>query len=397
MNPKTPIALVFGWLALASIPGYAAESATAPGTARQSGTVTGRVFNPANGEYVRNAEIRIAGTAFAVYSGKDGTYRMPNLPAGPVTLTVTYAGYETETAMVNAVANAVTQRDFEMRSATDSNEIVQLDRMTVTGALEGNAKAMMEQRAAMNVKSVVASDAFGDLSEGNVGELLQYLPGVDIVYDQSDMTGASIGGMAPKYGALMVDGIRVSSTSGTGRGPGFSSINVRVAEMIELNKTVAADMDADAPAGSINLRSKTAFQRKGRQISWQLYASANSEKLALKRMGGPSDSKHHQIHPSGNIEILDTFLDGRLGVVASFDWTHVIHERHHLRHTINTAPTAINPDPLVLTQISYTDGPKSNRNIRGNLRFDYKVNDRLSLALSGQARRADTRDRKSVV
>ena len=161
--------------------------------------------------------------------------------------------------------------------------------------------------------------------------------------------------------------------------------------MVELNKTVGADMDADAPAGSINLRSKTAFQRKGRQISWQFYASANSEKLTLKRMGGPSDSKHHQIHPSGNIEILDTFLDGRLGMVASFDWTHVIHERHHLRHTINTTPTAINPDPLVLTQISYADGPKSNRNLRGNLRFGYKENDRLSLALSGQARRADTR------
>jgi iron complex outermembrane recepter protein len=249
----------------------------------------------------------------------------------------------------------------------------------------------MEQRAAMNVKSVVASDAFGDLSEGNVGELLQYLPGVDIVYDQSDMTGASIGGMAPQYGALMVDGIRVSSTSGTGRGPGFTSINVRVAEMVELNKTVSADMDADAPAGSINLRSKTAFQRKGRQVSWQLYASANSEKLTLKRIGGPSDAKHHQIHPSGNIEILDTFLNGRLGVVASVDWTHVIHERHHLRHTTNTAPTNVNPDPLVFTQISYADGPKSNRNLRGNLRFDYKVNDRLTLALSGQIRRADTR------
>jgi len=102
------------------------------------------VFNPATGEYVRNAEIRIPGTAFVVYSGDDGTYRMPNLPAGPVTLTVTYAGHETETATVNAVANAVTQRDFEMRSATDSRGIVQMGRMTVTGALEGNAKAMME-------------------------------------------------------------------------------------------------------------------------------------------------------------------------------------------------------------------------------------------------------------
>jgi hypothetical protein len=31
--------------------------------AQGNGTIAGRVFNPANGEYVRNAEVRLQGTA----------------------------------------------------------------------------------------------------------------------------------------------------------------------------------------------------------------------------------------------------------------------------------------------------------------------------------------------
>ncbi|MGH8017869.1 MAG: hypothetical protein ACREIA_06185 [Opitutaceae bacterium] len=97
--------------------------------------------------------------------------------------------------------------------------------MTVSSAIEGNAKAMMEQRAAMNMKNVVASDAFGNLSEGNVGELLQYLPAVEIVYDQGGMDGAQLGDMPSKYGALR----SMASGSPPASEPGGSSPCLRAA------------------------------------------------------------------------------------------------------------------------------------------------------------------------
>jgi TonB-dependent receptor len=357
-----------------------------------AGTIEGRIYNPVSGEYVRNAEVRVEGTSILVFSGADGTYRISNAPAGAITLSVSYAGYRTSTGAIAIAPGQSVTHNFELSdTVSGTGDVVQMSRMTVASGIEGNAKAMMEQRAAMNVKNVVASDAFGELSEGNIGELLQYMPGIQIEYDQSDMTGARMGGMATKYGALLVDGVRVTSTTGSGRGPGFTAINARSADMVELNKTASADMDADAPAGTINLASKSAFQRRGREVAWRFYATANSEQLTLKRVGGPSDAKHYQVHPSGSIEFSDSFLGNRLGVIASFDMTHVNHQRHHLRLTYNTAPTAINADPIVLTQIQYADGPKSNLANRGNLGLDYKLTSRITLSLRGQIADRDIR------
>ena len=37
-----------------------------------TGTLSGRVFNPATGEFVRNAEVRVAGTDRLAYTGEGG-------------------------------------------------------------------------------------------------------------------------------------------------------------------------------------------------------------------------------------------------------------------------------------------------------------------------------------
>ena len=47
-----------------------------------AGTVQGRIFNPATGEYVRNAEVRVQGTDRVTYSEEGGSYVLANVPAG---------------------------------------------------------------------------------------------------------------------------------------------------------------------------------------------------------------------------------------------------------------------------------------------------------------------------
>ena len=57
-----------------------------------TGRITGRIFNPATQEYVRNAEIAVEGTNLVTYSADDGSYTLPNVPAGDVAVSVTYTG-----------------------------------------------------------------------------------------------------------------------------------------------------------------------------------------------------------------------------------------------------------------------------------------------------------------
>jgi iron complex outermembrane recepter protein len=43
----------------------------------------------------------------------------------------------------------------------------------------------------------------------------------------------------------------------------FDQVSVNSIDRIEVNYTTSADQDANAPAGTINLKTKRAFERKG--------------------------------------------------------------------------------------------------------------------------------------
>lgn len=60
--------------------------------AQATGTISGRVYNPATGEYIRNAEVRIQGTQISATTEDGGYYTLNNAPSGPVTVTVKERG-----------------------------------------------------------------------------------------------------------------------------------------------------------------------------------------------------------------------------------------------------------------------------------------------------------------
>src|SRR5690606_14907498 len=85
---------------------------------------------------------------------------------------------------------------------------------------------------------------------------------------------------------------------------------------IELNNTLLASMDADSPAGNINLRSKYAFERNGRELRFQLGAVGTSDS-GFSPIYFPDDKKHARIYPSAQIGYADVFLDGDFGLAFS--------------------------------------------------------------------------------
>jgi len=152
-SKNKPLILLISWIALAFIPHQSAQVAggSSAGQAVSTGVVEGRVFNPATGEFVSNAEVSVGGTALLATTSVEGRYRLANVPSGNVTLTVRYAGYPTATAsMVVAPGGSVT-RDFEMQSESSDarRQVVQMGAVTVEAVREGMAKALMEQRSSL--------------------------------------------------------------------------------------------------------------------------------------------------------------------------------------------------------------------------------------------------------
>jgi len=73
--------------------------------------------------------------------------------------------------------------------------------------------AVNERRFAANVKNVVSGDRFGNVSDGNVGEFLKFLPGVSVGYSAWDPNTVSLRGMPSSTTVVTLDGSAVSSVS----------------------------------------------------------------------------------------------------------------------------------------------------------------------------------------
>ncbi|MFM9029817.1 MAG: carboxypeptidase regulatory-like domain-containing protein, partial [Opitutaceae bacterium] len=179
------------------------STALAPAQESATGSVTGRVLNPATREFVRDAEIRVEGTALLASAEAGGYYRLPRVPAGPVKLTVSFAGYPPVSRVITVVAGQDVTCDFELAppdgTAGSRDGVVKMGAFVISSGAEGQAKQIMNQRNSMSLGTSVSSDLFGDVTEGNVGEFLKFLPGIEMETVEADTRGRRRGGLNPEY------------------------------------------------------------------------------------------------------------------------------------------------------------------------------------------------------
>lgn len=352
----------------------------------ETGQVSGRIVNEGSGAYVRNAEVRVVGTELVAYSEEGGFYKLVNVPAGEVTISVSYTGTQGAQEVVRVSGGAQTTHDFTLqrmqfgRSGGGEDKVLTMEAMVVSSEREGRAKAIMEQRAALNAKSVVASDNYGDLTMGDVGEFLKYMPGMSLDFLEVDTSAVRIGGLDAKYSSFTQDGVRMAASDpgfGTdSRRNTFEQMSITGIETVEFNNTLTASMDADSPGGSINLRSKNAFDRKGRQIVFQTYAMGTSYAMSLGNRYLPDDKKHNVVFPAGQFGYADVFLKGRLGVEFNTSYNASFIEQDRMQVEYNYS----NPDRPVITGVMWRPGPKVTSRKAANLALDFKATPNLVLS-----------------
>ncbi|MDP3069596.1 MAG: TonB-dependent receptor [Opitutaceae bacterium] len=361
--------------------------------AADSGTIRGRVFNPVSQEYVRNAEVRLEGTNQVTYTEGDGSFQFIGVAAGSATIAVNYTGYTPvkETFAVSAGQTAVREINLTSTAATAQSKdgVVQLQAFTVSQEREGNAKAIMAQRRSMSITTSVASDIFGDVADNNVGEFLKYLPGVDLDYVESEARGPRLGGMDAQYVGVSFDGMR-SASADANRGGGtnsratsFEGFSITAIESIEINRTTAPDSDADNPAGTINMRTKRAFDRKGRTLAYNTSLNFNAEEFTLNKTAGPRDGFSYKWKPNYQFDYAESFFDQRLGVLFGASRASSYTEQYIVNVGYNRSPNATDSRPMVARQIDFKDGNKTILKDAMTFTADWKATRSLVLSLTG--------------
>lgn len=264
----------------ASVAFALAEPAATFAQAPATGSIEGRILNATNGAYVQYARIRVSGTIIETLTDEDGRYRLTQVPPGAVTLTAHVTGLDVQTATVTVAPGAVARQDLELSLSelaaprTAPGATVQLESFTVAERrLSGHALALNEQRTAPNLKNVVSVDEFPSVGEANVGEFLQFVPGLSLMYNPQSPSQATMRGMPSSGTIVTVDGTELASTLPTTRSFDFANAGTGTIDRVEITKVPTPDMPANAVGGGINMISKSGFSRKKPLFTYKLFGT----------------------------------------------------------------------------------------------------------------------------
>ncbi|MDO8545593.1 MAG: TonB-dependent receptor [Opitutaceae bacterium] len=274
---------------------------------RGIGAIEGRVFNQETGSYVNNARVVVEALRLETFTDEYGQYSFPRVPAGEAVVRVLYTGFSPLTRVVAVRAGERAEGNVSLGSgaAMGDEKTIVLDafKVATTRDMAASDIAVNEQRYASEIKNVVATDSFGDIAEGNVGEFAKFLPGVTLNRDGSDGRSISLGGVPPGSTPIMLDGNSLASaaSSGGGRQVEFEQISITSMARVEVTRSQNPDTPANAIGGTVNLISKSAFERARPIYSVKTYLSFKGGDFELKKVPSPFAKKEYPFEP--NVEL----------------------------------------------------------------------------------------------
>ena len=199
-------------------------------------------------------------------------------------------------------------------------KVFELEAFEVTGTeFDAYKAAIANQREAGNIKTVVDAGAFGDVTEGNVGEFLKYLPGVSVDFVAADVRSVSVRGLASNFTPVTMDGNRMASaaSSSSSRTFEFEQVSLNNVARIEVVKVPVPSMEADSLGGSVNMISRNAFEINKRRLDYRLYLMVPEEHISAGRTPGPGRESTYKMKPGFDLTYSDPLTEN-LGIVVNY-------------------------------------------------------------------------------
>src|SRR6478752_535111 len=242
------------------------------------------------------ATVVMDGSTIKAISDKTGTATFYKIPQGKHQLSVSYIGYTEHNSDI-IVDKTIVELKITLAAGTQElkEDVVLGDR------LKGQAKALSQQKNSDNITNIISADQVGRFPDANIGDAIKRVPGITMQNDQGEARNIVVRGMGPEFNSVSVNGERVPSAEGDNRRVQLDLIPADMIQTIEVNKTLTADMDADAIGGSVNLITRSA--PNGLRISGTL-------------AGGYNPIRESFIGTAGFV-IGNRFFNNKLGAVLS--------------------------------------------------------------------------------
>lgn len=222
-------------------------------SANEKSSVTGVIVDSITSKPLPYANVFLNGTSMGSTSGLKGEYVIDGIPPGSYDLSVSYIGYKTEKKLIELKSGDDLKQDINLYP-----EAIESEAIVVMVQAEGQNAAVNQQISSNSIVNVVSSARIQALPDANAAESIGRLPGVSVSRVGGEGTKVIIRGVAPKYNAITLDGIRLASSEAGDRSTDLSMISSSMLEGIEVFKTLTADKDADAIGGSVNFKLRKA-------------------------------------------------------------------------------------------------------------------------------------------
>ena len=219
-----------------------------------AGDIKGRVVDASNGEPLVGATISVNKTSSLVKL--DGSYHFKGLNAGNYTITVSYAGYKTETKEVS-LKSAVDVKTVDINLVPTASSLTSV---TVSSNGKDNDKSVRRlEKIADPIINVLSSKNIQLLPDITVANALQRVSGVTIEKSSSgEARYPIIRGMEKRYINTLVNGIKIPSPDNKNRFIPLDLFPSELLERLEVGKSLTPSMEGDAIGGTINLVMKDA-------------------------------------------------------------------------------------------------------------------------------------------
>jgi len=172
------------------------------------------------------------------------------------------------------------------QEAPDTREVV--EEVTVTGVRQAELNAREEERQKNIFSSVISQDDAGMFADQNVAESLQRLPGITLQKSEGEGKFVSVRGLGPGFVSVNMNGSELASSSSDTRAFALDAVPSDLLSSVEVFKSLTPDMDLNSIAGTVNVKTVNAFDRKkdslrvSAQVAEQSYDGEKSPKVSLQ-------------------------------------------------------------------------------------------------------------------
>lgn len=261
-----------------------------------AGAIRGRVLDEQFKSVLPGATIFEKGTNNGTTSDVNGEFFL-RVPSGDVEIEVSYIGFRKYSEVVIVPEGGVA--DVELKMVSDAT---QLQDIVITGVLQGQQKALNQQKTADNIKNVVSADQIGRFPDPNVAEALQRVPAVNIERDQGEGRYVLVRGLAPQFTNISINGEQIPSPEASVRYVALDAVPADQLSSIEVSKAITPDMDGDAIGGSVNLITRT----------------AQTENISINASGLVGyNNINGKANLQGSLELSKRFLNNKLGIMLN--------------------------------------------------------------------------------